>query len=34
MIIYLLGTAVGLVFLSLTGYYGGELVYTYGVGIK
>jgi uncharacterized membrane protein len=34
MIIYLLGVAVGLVCLFLTGYYGGELVYTYGVGIK
>lgn len=33
-IIYLLGMAAGLVFLFLTGYYGGELVYTYGIGIR
>jgi uncharacterized membrane protein len=32
MIVYLLGAMVGLGLLFMTGYYGGELVYTYGVG--
>ena len=26
--------AIGLVMLALTGYWGGELVYTYGIGVK
>jgi len=26
--------AVGIVILALTGYWGGELVYTYGIGVK
>lgn len=32
--LYLVGSVAGLVLLTLTGYYGGELVYTYGIGIK
>ncbi|MEI6042951.1 MAG: DUF2231 domain-containing protein [Chloroflexota bacterium] len=34
LIIYLLGGLVGVGLLTATGYYGGELVYTYGVGIS
>jgi len=26
--------AIGIVILALTGYWGGELVYTYGIGVK
>jgi uncharacterized membrane protein len=34
LVVYLLGALVAVGFLSATGYYGGELVYTYGIGIK
>ncbi|MEI7554942.1 DUF2231 domain-containing protein [Candidatus Chlorohelix sp.] len=34
LIVYLLGALVAVGFLSATGYYGGELVFTYGIGIK
>jgi uncharacterized membrane protein len=33
-VVYLCGAVIGLLLLSLTGFYGGNLVYEYGAGVK